>query len=342
MNEAEREFSNIKNLPFPDATHAGLVNLEMDMNEARRRISPRKLLGWFAWRYCRDVQNPFLDPTDRNNSILIQENGTYVVDNKDASKLARTLPTTGFEGYFVGYENEKSPAELAERTVYNSFSRETEHIKPSSNRQLVANAILGVTDENYLDVIGFPAKFTSEGVAKSIGILGAMMLESIRTSYRNSDSRIVNRFFTMLTTNQVGTLDNAHAFRELNALMGLAVGKLKTLVPENKDSTAWQAGTHAAVASYIGSAAYETANDGNIQEKFNLPEPLNRALPASDKKPTWNDLPTSMNIAVKREGSMYKLDNTSPKQLNIREGYMFMALLGKMGHPLINIALAGV
>lgn len=321
-----------KNVPFIEATTAGLADMKLDLRQAAEKVSPRIILNWLSWKYSLEVQNPYLHPDYYGNvAVRKSQAGIYQVED-DPSFLASSLPPTGFEGYFVGYDGLTDPERSRERRIYNSFTGENETVPGITNRQIIAGQVLDTTDPAILSEVGFPEEIDSLAVAKSIGILGAYILESTRIQHKHHDPNRVSRFFRILTTNRLSYKEDWDALIELDSIMGSIVGRLKPLISENTSSTSWQNDTHRALEGYLQSYLYEETTDGRIQEIFRLPPPLKRKC-STDVVPTWKDLPTEMDISMV---------NKRIPRLNVREGFAFLSLLGKVGNPLLRTAMPSI
>src|SRR3989338_2478033 len=339
--ETAREFT--KQVPFPQVVLAGLKDIDFQtLDEAIRHIPPRYLLSWLSWRYSLIVANPSLpiDRETRQESPLEKKfDGTYDINS---AKASLKLPPTGFEGYFVGKDEDnihEVAAVLLGLHGDSSYGGETlaDTVLPGS--LTVRNELLKkIKEQDKAKIIDqmvklkIPTKLDSSGVATYIGILGDLSLRNIALQHRFDDPTRVNRFFKLLTSNEVNSVQDISALIELDSVFGSMIGRLRSLINGNKKGEAWKKQTHDVVERYIGALAYEMA-ESKIRERFNLPPSMTTQNQFGGDHPSWANLPRELNIS---------LDGKNPVILNVQRGYAFASLVGKMGNPLVRSAMPGM
>ena len=92
-----------KRVPFQNIIIPNLNALGLSAEAVNDKIPQRFKASWLAWQLSRVSDNPYFNPEKRNQLPVVRTAwGSY---NLDTARFNETLPTTGFEGYFIEAEN---------------------------------------------------------------------------------------------------------------------------------------------------------------------------------------------------------------------------------------------
>ena len=155
-------------------------------------------------------------------------------------------------------------------------------------------------------------------IAKKIAHTGKKEIDIIKIIHPH-DHAVVYKMFKILNSNQARSPEEMRLLVKLHSIFGGILARHRSMSTTTPKSERYRQATLSGLQSTLTAYIFSTTHESGLIEQYMLPPPLKRNAQQKPSSVLWSEIPDADRV-----------------------GYLFMSLIGKMGHPLLRLAISGI